>query len=296
MQKNIINKIIKKIMSEKLVFKILKIVNIKKIKKAKKALDIGNGDCFLGIETLDSLQNKYGFPQKYDYSKKGLIERGKKRAREVLSHAKNAKVFLEIGAHDATVSYCLSLKNKKCIAIDLNGKSFSEEAKKNVELHEMNAEKLNFDDSTIDCVFSYDSFEHFGSPEKVFSEIIRVLKPNGIAYFSFGPLYNSPLGMHAYNAVTVPYCQFLFSSETLKKYTKQNALEDIDYEQCNQWHYKQFKKLFYSKNMKVLKHKAGINLRHLDLIIKHPACFSKVSKDVNEFITSNIGVVLKKSK
>lgn len=47
------------------------------------------------------------------------------------------------------------------------------------EISQMNAEKLKFDDKTFDHVYSCGVIHHTESPEKIFREILRVLKPGG---------------------------------------------------------------------------------------------------------------------
>jgi SAM-dependent methyltransferase len=51
----------------------------------------------------------------------------------------------------------------------------------------------------FDCVFSFDSFEHFEKPEEILSQMYSLLKPGGRAFVSFGPTWFHPLGGHAFS-------------------------------------------------------------------------------------------------
>ncbi|MGK7910094.1 MAG: class I SAM-dependent methyltransferase [Synechococcus sp.] len=48
----------------------------------------------------------------------------------------------------------------------------------------------------FDYILSKDTFEHVLDLEMVLSEFHRLLKPGGLAYIGFGPLWHSPYGFH----------------------------------------------------------------------------------------------------
>ena len=82
-------------------------------------------------------------------------------------------------------------------AIEHAQKNFS---KQNLEFRLADALDLPFEDDSFDIVICSHVYEHVPDPEKMFSEIHRVLKDNGICYFSAGnrlmwnePHYNLPL-------------------------------------------------------------------------------------------------------
>jgi SAM-dependent methyltransferase len=65
----------------------------------------------------------------------------------------------------------------------------------------------------VDCVFSFDSFEHFADPAGILSTIYRILKPGGRLYVSFGPTWMHPLGGHAFSAF--PWAHLILSEKAL---------------------------------------------------------------------------------
>ena len=60
------------------------------------------------------------------------------------------------------------------------------------EFHQVNDEKLPFDDDSFDIVISNHVIEHVGDQELHLTEIRRVLKPGGCAYFAT-PNKSSPI-------------------------------------------------------------------------------------------------------
>ena len=96
------------------------------------------------------------------------------------------------GDYDGLISeYC-----KHLIACDIN-KNDIEFAQKlnanvtNLEYRIEDALDLSFPENNFDLLISVEVLEHVGQPEKMVSEISRVLKPNGIAMLTF-PRFNFP--------------------------------------------------------------------------------------------------------
>ena len=65
----------------------------------------------------------------------------------------------------------------------------------------------------VDCVFSFDAFEHFDDPDGILRTMHRILKPGGRLYISFGPTWMHPLGGHAFSAF--PWAHLLLSEKAL---------------------------------------------------------------------------------
>lgn len=74
-------------------------------------------------------------------------------------------------------------KDKSLYRIDLSEKMLEvakEKLGNHVNLILSDSEQLPFSDSFFDVVYCNDSFHHYPAPDKVLSEVYRVLKPNGI--------------------------------------------------------------------------------------------------------------------
>jgi ubiquinone/menaquinone biosynthesis C-methylase UbiE len=297
---DLIRRIVKKYFSKKLINIFRNNLNIFKVKNTRKFFN--NSDAipgFLEKSDLERLQKKYPFPPEYGYDKNSLEARGIKRAKEIfkLQGAKRSHSFLEIGCWDGMVGCILCRNYKNVTAIDKLSEGLDERAtNEGVKFHQMDAENLLFENETFDFVFSYDSFEHFSKPEKVLAEAIRVVKKGGYIFLSFGPLYYSPLGEHAYRSITVPYCQILFPKDMLNNFAEQTGLEQIDFNHVNGWSFDDYEYLWtkYNKNLRVLKYDKFYNLEYLDLIKNYPSCFRDKSVTFNNFIVSSIDILFKK--
>ncbi|MCX7747690.1 MAG: class I SAM-dependent methyltransferase [Clostridia bacterium] len=53
--------------------------------------------------------------------------------------------------------------------------------------------------NTYDYIFSCNAFHHISQFEQAVKEFFRVLKPNGVVYSNFGPIWSAPDGSHLEN-------------------------------------------------------------------------------------------------
>ncbi len=255
---------------------------------------------YLDLDALKKLQERYPPLPEYGYDAETVEIRGRERSQQILRlpGTREALSFLELGCWDGMVSCCLCRKGKKATAIDNRDTGFDERAsREGVELLQMNAANLQFTDESFDVVFSYDSFEHFDSPEDVLREAIRVVKVGGYVYLEFGPLYYSPFGEHAYRSITVPYCQFLFTQNTINDFATQQGLDTIDFSHVNRWSLEDYRTLWrkYSSMLKKIRYHESPNLSHLGLIRAYPSCFKSKSNYFENFIVANISVLFQKT-
>ena len=296
-----IKSIIKKIVPELILCQLLSVfLKLKTIIAKKRFKRAPETPVWLEWNILESLQQKYPFPPEYCYDPLSLEQRGTERARNILSliHKKKEKIntFLELGCWDGMVSSALQGSGKITTAIDDRSEIFDERARRRgVTLLQMDAAHLQFEGECFDFVFSYDAFEHFTEPELVLQEAIRVVKPGGYIYLVFGPLYMSPMGLHAYRSITVPYCQFLFPKKMLQDFANVKGLGQINFAQVNGLSLEDYRKLLnrYSNRLEKIEYHEELNLSP-DLIIKYPSCFKSKTKHFDSLIIPSIEVLFKK--
>ena len=265
------------------------------------AWNSASGPDYLGRSELEALQPKYPFRRAYRYDADSVLQRGAERADELLGGAggRDAQTFLEIACSDGMVSALLRRAGRSATAVDLSAREFDSRARDaGVRLLEMDASDLRFDDETFDYAFSYNSFEHFQQPARVLDEMIRVLRPGGHLYLSFGPLYDSPWGEHAYRTITVPYCQFLFPLELMNEYAADHGLGRIRPDHVNRWPTSRYRTLWKEaedrlERLHYLEHR---DLSCLDLLKTYPSCFRKRSPRVTAFVVSQITVLFRKRR
>lgn len=270
--------------------------------QVKKIFDNAAPDSgWLEWDALESLQQEYPFPPDYGYDPESLELRGKERAGQILklfgSRNGTIKTYLELGCWDGMVSCFLQRNGQETTAIDNRSEGFDKRAlDEGVKFLKMDASHLQFGDESFDVVFSYDSFEHFSDPESALREAIRVVKQGGHIYLEFGPLYTSPMGLHAYRSVTVPYCQFLFPEELLKDFVTANRLLPIDFGQLNGWSLESYRKLWdqYSRYLSRIKYHERIDLSGLDLISRYPSYFKSKTRCFDNLLVSVIEVLFQR--
>ncbi|MFH1280548.1 MAG: class I SAM-dependent methyltransferase [Candidatus Beckwithbacteria bacterium] len=95
---------------------------------------------------------------------------------------KNLK-FLDIGCGDGVLLYLISQKTKaQLFGIDSDSDSLkTAKSKVNAKFFQASAYKLPFKTQSFDIVIASEIIEHLKNPEKMLSEIKRVLKPKGLS-------------------------------------------------------------------------------------------------------------------
>ncbi len=249
---------------------------------------------------LETLVANYPPAPEYGWDRRSVDTRGKARAADLLRYpgAREASSFLELGCWDGMVSCHLSRAGTKATAIDYRDTGFDERASRDgVRLIQMDASNLQFEDESFDFVFSYDAFEHVGSPEDVLLEAIRVVRKGGYIYLDFGPIYYSPFGEHAYESIPVPYCQFLFTRDLINDFAIRKGLKPIDFNHVNGWSLEDYRKLWgkYSHALRKVRYYESIDLSHLNLIRTYPSCFRSKSNYFENFVVDSMRVLFRKS-
>jgi len=255
---------------------------------------------WLDPNLLPKLQAKYKFPPEYGYERDQLAARGRERAEQILRETlpgTSPNAFLELGSGDAMVSCALQTLGKRATAVDMDGNKFDPRAvQAGVVVKHMDAAHLEFADACFDFVFSYNAFEHFADPGAVLREAARVLKEGGLLYLYFGPLGMSPLGLHAYRIITVPYCQFLFPPGTISDFAKKsNVAEEIPY--INGWPADAYRKLWRADHgLETLRYREETHEYGLELVAKYPSCFRSKTDNFENLLVSSMEALFRKGR
>jgi ubiquinone/menaquinone biosynthesis C-methylase UbiE len=130
--------------------------------------------------------------------------------------------------------------------------------KGNEHLHQFirsDAQLLSLKNACIDIVFCINAFEHIKNPKAALAEIKRVLKPNGYAFISFCPCFNSDVGSHFFDKVPEPwahlmpgYLDKLRAATSSTEYFTNELINGL-----NKLPASYFINLFNNTNMKILK-------------------------------------------
>lgn len=262
----------------------------------------GQSPPFLGLAELDALQQAYPVePMTYKYDPESLWERGRERARTLLSlvgrDADSLLRFLDLGMWDGMTCHALQEMGKAAYGIDIRVEGVDPRARAgDARFCGMDAGRLGFADGSFDFVFSFNSFEHFPDPEIVLREALRVLRPGGYLYLEFGPLWLSPRGAHQFQTISVPYVECLFTKETLTQYATAHDIPLMGFFWMNEWPLSRYRTLWnrYAAQMERAVYYEIYNAEHVDLITRYPACFRSKTDQFDDLIVSNIEALFRK--
>src|SRR5262249_19492929 len=180
------------------------------VKKHRARTALASASCpshpqYLPIGELDKLM-AFGYrpPDEIRYDPEGLSERA---AAKVEALARSVPIepgsrALELGSWDGMVAAALARRRLTSYALDITPCGLDPCAKDaGIEPIVADATAIPLAAQSIDLIYSFASFEHFPYPDHTIAGIARVLRPGGYAHLSFGPLYFSPYGLHAYRQI-----------------------------------------------------------------------------------------------
>lgn len=126
------------------------------------------------------------------------------------------------GAFVREISVNFPLKSIEGIGFDVQETNISP----NVRLSIKDIRQTDFPDKHFDLVISRSAFEHIQELPKALDEIRRILKPGGIMWTRFGPIWSCSYGHHLWinhkgkdytywNLILPPYCHLLMLPQEL---------------------------------------------------------------------------------
>lgn len=90
-----------------------------------------------------------------------------------------------------------------------------------------NGEEMLFEENSFDCAFATEVLEHCPEPEIVLNEVMRVLKPGGIFFFTVPFLWN----LHE-----VPNDEYRYTPFSLERHLKNCGFIKIEIKATGGWH------------------------------------------------------------
>jgi len=231
------------------------------------------------------------------------------------------KTVLEIGADDAALLYRLKDKGMRR-GVGINNWYWDDQKVKaikvadDVVLSYGDIRSLPFEDQCFDLIFTVAAFEHIHDLETAVDEMYRLLKPGGIVYSFYGPLWSSGVGHHLYferNGVwykfsdknsVLPilddYEHLIFNREEMKARLKagwdDEAVEEFIYQiydnpHINRYMFSDYMRIFEDSDFKVL-HLENLGRMEIKPEVYERLC-SMYGKN-NDFSCATLEVVLKK--
>jgi len=90
-----------------------------------------------------------------------------------------------------------------------------------------NGHKMPFENASFDCAFGTEVLEHCPEPEIVLKEVFRILKPNGVFFFTVPFLWN----LHE-----VPHDEYRYTPFSLERHLKNSGFTEINIKATGGWH------------------------------------------------------------
>ena len=150
-------------------------------------------------------------------------------------------ICLDVGTsvHGFAMEAALTYRPRRFVGIDLgverhwNARSViirTDDPACSGEFVQMDAQALDFRDSTFDVLLSISTFEHFSDPPKALDEMYRVLRPGGTALISFEPVWTASYGHHLHYlpcaSLIPPWSHLLLTPEQMTHMLKQHRWPD----------------------------------------------------------------------
>jgi SAM-dependent methyltransferase len=276
-----------------------------KARRARKVFDavddLGSGR-ILPIDALTALMRRgYEPPGVIRYDPEGLSERASEKVRQLEARVplEQCRSCIELGCWDGMVLAALRKSPRAIAAYGADRSTDGIDARARdvgVRFVQTDASQLAFASNSVDLIYSFAAFEHFADPRGVIEESWRVLRPGGHLYLSFGPVYTSPYGLHAYRQIPVPYCHYLFAEPDLKAYATRaglpaawpyvNGVSVTAYRRLWAEQGARFESLYYDEHTT-----GGVGT---ELIAEYPACFRAKVPTFDDLLVSAIDICLRK--
>ena len=252
---------------------------------------------------FDRLQSAFGPRPAYGYDPHSIWTRAAERASLLLSlpgMESPGRHILDAGAGEGMLGVLLETYGHQVTLADLE--DWRERRATELEFIQVNLDHPDaLPAASFDLICSFNTLEHVLDPQAVLSNVWHALRPGGLAYFDFGPLYASPWGLHAYGSLRMPFPQYLFSQARILDALDQLGINDLgqdrsELQPLNQWRLDRFRSLWTSsRRWSVLEEAPVVIHEHLDLVETYPAAFRGRQLAVADLVTHNLAVLLRRS-
>lgn len=149
----------------------------------------------------------------------------------------------------------------------------------------------------FDLVLAYNATEHWPDPEAAITALMGLCKPGGHVVLDFGPLFNSPWGLHAWN-LAFPYPQFLFARELIEARVAALGVQDLGetsaaLQPTNGWSLARFRALWPRLPAEVVALHEDRDYRYLGFVEQFVECFAGRGLTLDEITVNSIEIVLR---
>lgn len=252
-------------------------------------------------DTAWELHRGYPCRDGYGYDWASLVRRAESRCRglnDILGTGRSK--VLDVGAGDGVLALKLVKRGVDAATLDAADWRRPEVRDAGIPHHMLAVDgRYELPDASFDVVVSFNTMEHISDPGQALKEMVRVCRPGGRMFLSFGPLYNSPWGLHAYRTFHAPYAQFLLSDGVLQEFIDSVGIADLgtereSFQYVNQWSLRQYRDLMAASAdlVSVDSFSEKRDYSHLSIVRKFPHAFAGRQLTVAELCTHSLEVQL----
>ncbi|MBK1714390.1 hypothetical protein CKO43_16585 [Rubrivivax gelatinosus] len=149
----------------------------------------------------------------------------------------------------------------------------------------------------FDLVLSYNAAEHWADPRAALERLLGLCRPGGHVVLDFGPLFNSPWGLHAWS-VGFPYPQFLFPREFVEARVASLGVQDLGassatLQPTNGCSLASFRALWPRLPADVVALHEDRDYRYLGFVEEFADCFRGRGLTLDEITVNSIEIVLR---
>ncbi len=114
-------------------------------------------------------------------------------------------------------------KVEKYIGMDIENPLYQKNVKPDLF---WDGNKIPMDDNSVDCVVATEFFEHVPYPEKIMQEVRRVLKPEGVLFFTVPFIWS----LHS-----IPHDEYRFTPFALERMLRKSGFKNINLKPLGGW-------------------------------------------------------------
>lgn len=248
----------------------------------------------------DLLMQPFARPAAYDYDAFSATARAGARLQRLanlLPQLKQPLRILEVSCGDGLVGKLLTHGGHEVILTDM--RDWRIEPARDMPFVIWNTcASPPSDFGSFDLVLAYNATEHWEEPDRALTELLKLCRPGGHVLLDFGPLFNSPWGLHAWD-VSFPYPQFLFDYKLITERVRTMGVGDLGQitdvlQPTNGWSIGQFRELWKQCGAEVCWNFEDRDERYLEFIERHSASFCGRGLSLEDVTINSIEILLRK--
>jgi SAM-dependent methyltransferase len=255
----------------------------------------------LDADRFDGLSKRaFARAAAYEYDQFSSIARASGRIQRLATlfpMLRNKCDVLEVSCGDGLTGALISHGNHDVILSDIRDWRLGNARQLDFALWNV-ADKSNLAGAQFDLIVAYNATEHWEDPATALTNLLSLCKPGGFVLLDFGPLFNSPWGLHAWS-ISFPYPQFLFSRELVESRIRTIGVNDLGTEGAslqptNGWSISAFRDLWRSCGAKVISNIEDRDFRYLNFVEEFSSCFKGRNVTLDDLTVNSIEIVLQK--